>query len=106
MRFAPGTSSLRSDIRFAASAPVMFETPVASPPGRARLGTKPLPTGSPTMVKTIGMSLVAWIAARAPGVLIATMTSGRASARSLASAGSRSCFISADRTRSRRFLPS
>jgi hypothetical protein len=29
--------------------------PVALPPGRERLATKPLPTGSATMAKRIGM---------------------------------------------------
>ena len=33
------------------------------PPGRARLATKPLPTGSPATAKTIGMADVACFAA-------------------------------------------
>ena len=40
-------------------------TPVRLPPGRLRLATRPWPTGSAPMVKTIGMVLVAPFAARA-----------------------------------------
>jgi hypothetical protein len=36
-----------------------MDNPVALPPGRARLVTSPLPTGSATAVKTIGRVLVA-----------------------------------------------
>ena len=32
-----------------------FERPVRLPPGRARLATKPTPTGSPDTAKTIGI---------------------------------------------------
>jgi hypothetical protein len=34
--------------------------PVAFPPGRANLSTKPAPTGSGTIVNTTGMLRVAW----------------------------------------------
>ncbi|MND00484.1 hypothetical protein D3C83_191220 [compost metagenome] len=66
----------------------MFEMPVTLPPGRARLVTKPLPTGSPTWVMTMGIWRVASIAARAPGVLKATITLTRASTSSRARDGS------------------
>ena len=42
-----------------------LDNPVALPPGRARLVTSPLPTGSATEAKTMGMVLVACLAARA-----------------------------------------
>ena len=38
-------------------------SPVMFPPGRARLATNPRPTGSPTVVVTIRMVLVACLAA-------------------------------------------
>ena len=42
-----------------------LESPVTLPPGRARLATKPEPTGSPTLVITMGMVVVAFFAANA-----------------------------------------
>ena len=39
------------------------------PPGRARLSTSPAATGSVTSKKTMGIVLVAFLAARAPGVV-------------------------------------
>ncbi len=44
------------------------DVPVTLPPGRARLATKPVPTGSPTLAITIGISRVACFAAVAVGV--------------------------------------
>jgi hypothetical protein len=41
----------------------MLESPVAFPPGRARLITSPLATGSLTIEKTIGIVSVAFRAA-------------------------------------------
>ena len=40
--------------------------PVRLPPGRARLATRPAPTGSPTIATTIGIVEVAFFAAGAP----------------------------------------
>ena len=40
------------------------------PPGRARLATRPVPTGSPAAAKTIGMAEVACLAARVGGVAV------------------------------------
>ena len=45
------------------------------PPGRAKLATKPVPTGSDTAANTIGMTAVACFAARVGGVASVTMTS-------------------------------
>src|SRR5215813_3923006 len=45
------------------------------PPGRARLVTTPVPTGSPADAITIGITDVACFAARTAGVLCVTMTS-------------------------------
>jgi hypothetical protein len=51
------------------------DKPVTLPPGRAKLLTKPLPTGSPTTANTTGMVDVACLAASAAGVATVTMTS-------------------------------
>src|SRR5215831_5680989 len=50
--------------------------PVMFPPGRAKLGTKPCPTGSATFTKTIGIDGVACAMAASAGVAAATITSG------------------------------
>ena len=42
-----------------------LESPVTLPAGRARLATKPAPTGSPPLVITIGIVVVAFFAANA-----------------------------------------
>ncbi len=53
----------------------MVVNPVMFPPGRARLSTTPLVTGSDTFPKTIGIVRVAFLAARTPFVDAVTMTS-------------------------------
>jgi len=58
--------------------------PVALPPGRAKLATAPVPTGSLRLVNTIGMVRVSASRASTPGVLPANSTSGFASTKSLA----------------------
>ena len=40
----------------------MLVNPVMFPPGRARLSTSPAATGSPTLKKTMGIVLVAFLA--------------------------------------------
>src|SRR6516162_8385080 len=66
-------------------------TPVALPPGRLRLATSPVATGSEAVVKTIGMVWVAAIAARTPSRLPPTkITSTLRLTRSAAKAGIRS----------------
>jgi hypothetical protein len=52
-----------------------MDKPVTLPPGRAKLATRRLPTGSPAFANTIGMSEVAFFAASAGGVECVTMTS-------------------------------
>ena len=47
-RVTPGATSLSSSSHFAADAVFERVKPVALPPGRARLSTKPAPTGSGT----------------------------------------------------------
>src|SRR6516162_5250552 len=70
-----GTTSRKISIRLPASSSDRTDMPVTLPPGRARLATMPLATGSPTLAKTIGMSDVACFAARTCGVPEVTMTS-------------------------------
>jgi len=65
------------------------ETPVMLPLGRDRLLTKPVATGSPPdSVTTIGMVVVAFLAATAAGQLNVRITSTLLATRSLASCGS------------------
>jgi hypothetical protein len=58
--------------------------PVMLPPGRAMLATNPLPIGSETDTKTMGIVRVACISAVTTGVLWPTMQSGLSSTRSFA----------------------
>jgi hypothetical protein len=51
------------------------ESPVTLPPGRAKLATKPAPTGSAEVAMMIGTLVVAFFAARAAGVPETTITS-------------------------------
>ena len=50
--------------------------PLTFPPGRAKLATNPLPTGSATMAKTMGMLRVCCSSALVVGVVLERMTSG------------------------------
>jgi Na+-transporting methylmalonyl-CoA/oxaloacetate decarboxylase beta subunit len=60
------------------------------PPGRERLGTRPVLTGSATRVMTMGIEGVAFLAAWAAGVLMARMASTLSRTSSSAMAASRS----------------
>src|SRR5262245_947731 len=71
----PGTNSRESSSRLPATSAAWFDDPVTFPPGRARLATKPVPTGSPADANTIGMTDVACFAARTDAVPQVTMTS-------------------------------
>ena len=70
------------------------------PPGRARLATRPLPTGSGAIAKTMGMTAVACfnVGTASPDV---TMTSTFSRANSAAISATRSGRPSAQRYRSR-----
>ena len=67
-RRRPGTTSRKSSSRLPARSADWFDKPVTLPPGRARLATKPVPTGSPAAAKTIGMTDVACFTARTAAV--------------------------------------
>ena len=65
-----GNTSLSSSSRFALSSGLKNDNPVTFPPGRARLATRPAATASPTDAMTIGIVVVACLAARVPGVAV------------------------------------
>src|SRR5215472_13704896 len=69
-RRRPGTTSRKSSSRLAARSAAWFDRPVMLPPGRARLATRPVPSGSVATANTIGMTEVACFAAttEAPAV--------------------------------------
>ena len=64
-----GTSVRRSSSRFADSSAAKKLMPVALPPGRDRLATRPSRTGSSGTMKTTGIVVVARAAAREAGAL-------------------------------------
>src|SRR5262249_37356320 len=64
---ALGTSSRSSPSRFDPSPPIKLLTPVALPPGRFKLATRPNLIGSSPVVNTIGTVEVAAFAATAAG---------------------------------------
>ena len=76
------------------------------PPGRARLATKPAPTGSPAFAITMGMVVVALLAANAGAVPATTIRSTLRRTKSAASSGRRSGFCSANRYSMVKFFPS
>ena len=72
-----GSTAFSSASRVASSWPPMFVvTPVTLPPGRSRLSTSPLATGSAGTRMTIGIVLVLLRAWRVAGVVGVTITSG------------------------------
>jgi hypothetical protein len=87
-RAVPGTSSRSNSNRFADKSIARKVMPVRLPPGRARLATRPRLTGSSPTVKTMGIVVVAALAASADNVppLVAITATWRRT-NSLASAG-------------------
>src|SRR5262245_19485038 len=74
IRTALGTRSCKSPSRLATVSWLKKLTPVALPPGRARLATRPILTGSWPTPKTIGTIVVAALAASAGGLANAAIT--------------------------------
>jgi hypothetical protein len=104
-RLFPGISSRATSSRFVSSVALNSVTPVALPPGRLRLATRPDLTGSPATLNRIGIVAVAALAARATARLpTATITATRLPTRSAASAGTRLDCPPSD-TRPRRSCP-
>ncbi len=62
-RDAAGTASFNRLRRLALSSGLFSVTPVTFPPGRVRVATRPTANGSETAAKTIGMVVVAFLAA-------------------------------------------
>jgi hypothetical protein len=107
MRVARGTTSFNSPSFFEASVPSgAINTPVTLPPGFARLDTSPTDTGSMLLRKTMGIVVVAALAAWAATVPTGKITSTRLCTSSRAMAGTRSKLPSAYLRSIDRFLPS
>src|SRR5262245_37139546 len=96
MRVAEGSSSRTNSKRFATSSALKMLMPVRLPPGRARLATRPSLTGSSAEMKTIGIEVVANLAASdAPATVVITVT--RLRTKSAANSGNRSNWFSVQR---------
>ena len=83
-RVTPGAISLSSSSHFPPKPYSYWTKPVALPPGRARLSTKPAPTGSATAVNIIGTVRVACSNGPTCEVPLAKMTSGASATNSAA----------------------
>jgi len=64
-----GTVSRNSSNRLPLNSSASVEKPLTFAPGRAKLATRPVRTGSPTPANTMGIVVVALFAASAAGVL-------------------------------------
>ena len=102
----PGIACFRYPRRLPSSSGPRTVTPVMFAPGRARLAMSPLRTGSPADAMTIGIVVVARLAANALGVTLVTMMSTFALTSSVARPGSRSSRPSAHRYSSVMLRPS
>ena len=105
-RASLGTASLSISSLLVFSSGDKLESPVTLPPGRARLATKPAPTGSAALVITMGMVVVALFAANAAVPPVTTIRSTLRRTKSAASSGRRSFFCSANRYSMVIFFPS
>jgi hypothetical protein len=74
MVLALGTTSCSSSSRFDATTVFKDVMPVTLPPGRLKLATRPTAMGSTPVLKTIGMVVVAALAASAEAVSGAAIT--------------------------------
>ena len=83
-RFTPGAICLSSSSHFPPMPYSKLVNPVTLPPGRARLLTKPAPTGSGTCANTIGTVRVACSNGVAAPLPAARMTSGASATNSAA----------------------
>ena len=70
-----GSSTFSNSTRFALKSRARWASPVIFPPGCAKLSTYPAATGSTELSITIGIVLVASLAARITTLLAATITS-------------------------------
>src|SRR5262245_7278962 len=96
-RRRPGTTSRKSSSRLPARSIIWTDRPVTLPPGRARLATRPVPTGSAADAIMIGMTDVACFAATTGAAEFVTMTSTLSRTNSAAISAKRSVRPSAHR---------
>src|SRR5260370_1119277 len=89
-RLSFGTASWRSWTRLALSSAKLTPSPVTFPPGRARLATSPVATGSAAWSSTMGIVPVAALAVSVDCVAVVTITSTFSATSSAASSGRRS----------------
>src|SRR5262249_37519998 len=87
MTLASGTKRWNRSNRFADNKLLRKVAPVILPPGRLRLATSPSLTGSLPRLKTIGIEVVACLAASAATGVSAMITDTRWRTRSAASVG-------------------
>src|SRR5262249_24880308 len=97
MTEAFGTNSWSSPSCLATRSTVVKVTPVTLPPGRLRLATKPVLTGSLPVTNTIGIVMLAAFAACTTETVFPTINATCRATRSAASPGSRSGRSSAKR---------
>ena len=85
-----GMISLNSSSRLPRTSAPIEVVPVTLPPGRAKLATKPLRTASLVLTMTMGMTLVALVAADAASLPTTAMSSTLSRMSSPTSSGKRS----------------
>ena len=83
-RLTRGAISLSISSHFPPISASKIANPVMLPPGRAKLATKPLPTGSPTRTKRIGIVEVSFCRIAVTKLEVGTIRSGEALTSSLA----------------------
>ena len=106
-RTALGSSSSISPSRLAASSELSEVIPVTLPPGRLKLVTSPISTGSVPTLKTTGIDMVAALAASAVDVLPGvTITATRRPTRSAISSATRVLSLYAKRNSTPTLRPS
>jgi hypothetical protein len=106
-RVTRGATSLSSSSHFPLIPYSKIVNPVALPPGRAKLVTKPAPTGSMTCTNTIGRVRVACRSGTTVVVPVAaTRTSGASATNSAACLRTSSALVVAQRVSTRTFPPS
>ena len=105
-RVTRGAISLSNSSHFALMPYSNAVKPVTLPPGRARLATKPAPTGSITCTNTIGTVRVACCNAATVGLAVARITSGASATNSAAYLRLRSISTAPQRMSIRTLRPS
>ena len=105
-RVTPGAISLEQLQPFRANAVFIRVKPVVLPPGRAKLSTKPAPTGSGMPTNTIGTVRVACSSGPTVALPVVTMTSGANATNSATNLRMRSASPAAQRVSIRTLLPS